>query len=260
MDIRSQEVVGFETLIRWRTDDMDGGMPGAFIGLATELGLLDPITHLVLAEAIRSIDLLDDAFGPGKSIAVNVAAKQAGDVNFMRSFIEALKSSGCADRFIVEVTEDAFIAKNRFQSQVLPMLRELGVRVSIDDFGTGYSSLSVLADITADELKIDRSFITRIHERPRSQSILKAIESVSDALGMSVIAEGVENFEELTYLLAATRIRYAQGYHFAKPLLLDEVAHQGCFAGDSRSPAPERVRSESRGAAPSRLVAGRGAY
>ena len=103
-------------------------------------------------------------------------AKQAGDLNFMRAFVDTLKASECADRFIVEVTEDAFIAKNQFQAQVLPMLRDIGVRVSIDDFGTGYSSLSVLADITADEIKIDRSFITDIHQRPRSQSILKAIE------------------------------------------------------------------------------------
>ena len=176
VDIRSQEVVGFETLIRWQDDEVEIQTPTTFIALATELGLIDPITHFVLVEAIRSLDLLDEAFGPGKTIAINVAAKQAGDLNFMRAFVETLQASQCAGRFIVEVTEDAFIAKNQFQAQVLPMLRDIGVRVSIDDFGTGYSSLSVLADITADEIKIDRSFITDIHQRPRSQSILKAIE------------------------------------------------------------------------------------
>jgi EAL domain-containing protein (putative c-di-GMP-specific phosphodiesterase class I) len=101
--------------------------------------------------------------------------------------------------------------------QVLPMLREIRMRVSIDDFGTGYSSLSALADITADELKVDRSFISSIHERPRSQSALRAIESLGHALGMSIVAEGVETFEELAYLQAATRIRQAQGYYFSKP-------------------------------------------
>ena len=100
----------------------------------------------------------------------------------MRTFVDTLKASACADRFIVEVTEDAFISKNQFQTQVLPMLREAGTRVSIDDFGTGYSSLSILADITADEIKIDRSFITRVHQRPRSQSVLKAIEFSQPAL------------------------------------------------------------------------------
>jgi EAL domain-containing protein (putative c-di-GMP-specific phosphodiesterase class I) len=176
----------------------------------------------MLSEAINSIERLDDAFGTGTKIAVNVAAKQAGDVAFMRRFIETLQASGCAERFIVEVTEDAFIAKNQFQTEVMPMLRNIGVKVSIDDFGTGYSSLSLLADITADEIKVDRSFITDIHQRPRSQSVLKAIESVSHALGMTVIAEGIETFEELAYLQAATRIRYGQGFYFARPFFLED--------------------------------------
>jgi len=87
------------------------------------------------------------------------------------------------------VTEDAFVTKTHFQEEILPLLRKLGVGISIDDFGIGYSSLSALADITADEIKIDRSFITDIHKRPRSQGILRAIESLSEALGMTVIAE-----------------------------------------------------------------------
>lgn len=85
-----------------------------------------------------------------------------------------------------------------------------------------FSSLSALADIVADEVKIDRSFITDIHKRPRSQSVLHAIESLSASLGMTVIAEGVETHEELAYLQAATNIRYAQGYYFSHPLLLEE--------------------------------------
>jgi cyclic di-GMP phosphodiesterase Gmr len=255
VDIRTQDVVGFETLIRWLDDDAEIQSPNEFIVLATELGLIDPITHFVLAEAIRSIPLLDDAFGAGKSIAINVAAKQAGDLKFMRSFVETLQAGRCADRFIVEVTEDAFIAKNRFQTEVLPMLRDAGTRVSIDDFGTGYSSLSVLADITADEIKIDRSFITAIHQRPRSQSILKAIESVSQALGMSVVAEGVETYEELAYLQGATRIRYAQGYHFAKPFFLEEVAKTGRGDGDEHT-LQGREQPDSRALAPSRAAGG----
>jgi c-di-GMP phosphodiesterase Gmr len=257
VDIRTQEVVGFETLVRWRDAQGEIHSPLAFIGLATELGLIDPITLFVLEEAIRSIDMLDEAFGLGKAIAINIAAKQAGDVRFMRSFVHALEASGCAERFIVELTEDAFIAKSQFQTEVLPMLRKLGIRVSIDDFGTGYSSLSVLADITADEIKIDRSFISNIHQRPRSQSVLKAMESVSIALGMSVVAEGVESFEELTYLLGATRIRYAQGYHFATPFFLEEIVKTNGARGDERAAAVERRQPESRPAAAARAGAGR---
>ena len=93
---------------------------------------------------------------------------------------------------MIEVTEDAFVAKNHFQAEILPMFRKLGVGISIDDFGTGYSSLSALADITADEIKIDRSFITDIHKRPRNQGILRAMKSLSEALGMTVVAEGMD--------------------------------------------------------------------
>jgi EAL domain-containing protein (putative c-di-GMP-specific phosphodiesterase class I) len=151
----------------------------------------------------------------------------------MRSLVDAIKESNHAERIMLEVTEDAFIAKGQFQIEVLPMLRDIGVRVSIDDFGTGYSSLSVLSEITADELKVDRSFITDIHRRPRSQSILKTIESLGQSLGMSIIAEGVETHDELAYLHAATRIRYAQGFYFSKPFYLDDMPAKR-VAGDGR--------------------------
>jgi c-di-GMP phosphodiesterase Gmr len=223
VDIHTQHVVGFETLVRWRDDNGEIHPPGEFIELAIELGLINPITNFVLAEAVNSIDRLDAAFGAGTTISINVAAKQAGDLEFMRSFAQALSDSERADRFIIELTEEAFIAKGKFQTEILPILREIGVRVSIDDFGTGYSSLSALADITADEIKIDRSFISAIHERPRNQSILRAIESLGGALNMVIVAEGVETFEELAYLQAATRIRYVQGFYFSKPIYLEDL-------------------------------------
>jgi EAL domain-containing protein (putative c-di-GMP-specific phosphodiesterase class I) len=218
--------------------------------------VINPITRFVLSEAIESIGALDEAYGPDKTISINVAAKQAGDVNFVRGLLDTLAQSGFAERFIIEVTEDAFIATREFQAQILPMLRELGVRVSIDDFGTGYSS-SVLADITADEIKIDRAFITNIHQRPPSQSILRAIESVSQAVGMTVIAEGVESFEELAYLLGATRIRYAQCYYFAKPFLLEDVVKSSGVRGDERvSEAGGRGCTDAASARPGHAAVG----
>jgi c-di-GMP phosphodiesterase Gmr len=247
VDIRTQEVIGVEALIRLRDEDGVIQPPGQFIGLAVELGLIDDITYLALAAIVRSMDLLDDAFGPQATISINVAAKQAGDAAFMTGFCEELQATGCANRFMVEVTEDAFLAGSRFQSDFVPMLREIGTRVSVDDFGTGYSSLATLADVTADEIKIDRSFITGIHQRPRSQSVLKAIEALSEALGMTVIAEGVETFEEVAYLQAATRIRFAQGYYFAKPIFLEELAPARRAVGTARSNANARSRAPLRG-------------
>ena len=224
VDLRTHAVVGVEILLRWRDEEGLIQAPGDFVGLAVELGLMDEITHLVLDETMRVIGSIDDAFGPDVSISLNVAAKQAEDVAFMTSFAIALEETGCPDRFFIELTEEAFLAKSRFQAEVLPLLRRIGTRISIDDFGVGYSSLAALADITADEVKIDRSFITEIHKRPRSQCVLRAIESLGHGLGMSIIAEGVETFEELAYLQGATRIHHAQGYYFAKPMLLDHLS------------------------------------
>jgi diguanylate cyclase (GGDEF)-like protein len=223
VDFRSHAVVGLEVLLRWRDEEGAIHAPGDFVNLAVELGLMDDITRLVLAQTVDVIDVIDEAFGADATISINVAAKQAGDFRFMRSLVDAFAATGYPKRFMVELTEEAFLQKSQFQARILPMLREIGAKISIDDFGVGYSSLAALADITADEIKIDRSFITQIHQRPRSQSVLRAIESLGAGLGMSVIVEGVETFEELAYLEAATRIRLAQGYYFARPMSFDEI-------------------------------------
>jgi cyclic di-GMP phosphodiesterase Gmr len=122
----------------------------------------------------------------------------------------------------------------------------MGVRVSIDDFGTGYSSLSALADITADEIKIDRSFISDIHRRPRNQSILRAINSLGHALNMTIVAEGVETFEELAYLQAATSIRHVQGFYFSKPFYLEDMSGAEKFSSESGLAKASRIRLASR--------------
>jgi diguanylate cyclase (GGDEF)-like protein len=249
VDMRTQEVAGVEALIRLRDEDGLIQAPGEFIGLAAELGLIDDLTYLALGEILKSMDLIDEAFGAHATVSINVAAQQAGDIEFMRGFCRELGATDYAERFIVEVTEEAFVAKNRFQSHVLPMLREARLRVSIDDFGTGYSSLAQLADITADELKIDRSFITDIHERSRSQSILKAIEALSESLGMTVIAEGVEKEEEAAFLQAETKIRYAQGFYYSKPIFMEELAPTRSGSGNLRNSASPRERSLTRSTA-----------
>jgi len=246
VDIRTQEVVGLEALMRLRDEDGVIRAPREFIGLAIELGLINDLARLALAETIRSMDLVDEMFGAGTTISINVAARQAGDREFMRSLCEELNTTNCASRFMIEITEEAYLATSHFQTTVLPMLRDFGVRVSIDDFGIGYSSLSALAEIAADEIKVDRSFISDIHRRPRSQSILKAVEGLGDALGVTVVAEGVETVEELAYLQGATRIRFAQGFYFAKPLFLEEMSLGNRLAGDGRTNPPTRQALEPR--------------
>ncbi len=124
VDITNEEIIGVEALVRLLGEDGELHGPGSFVDLATELNLIDDLTHLVVAQIANSIDLINKAFGPHTKISVNISAKQATDVDFMHSIAQSLKDTNCSERFIVEVTEDAFVAKNRSQTQVVPMLRE----------------------------------------------------------------------------------------------------------------------------------------
>jgi len=216
-------VLGFEALARWVESDGSVIMPGTFIEMASELGLLDDISLFMLDSVARDLPLLTACFGAHITISLNVSALQAGDVNFMNRFVARIAAHGIGNQIILELTEDALVAAHTFQREVLPQLRTFGVDISIDDFGTGYSSLSVLSDITADEVKVDRAFITAIHERPRSQGILKAIESLCSVFQISLVAEGVESEEELDYLRSNTNIDCAQGYYFSRPQFIEDL-------------------------------------
>ncbi len=239
VDFRTDEIVGLEVLLRWRDENGIIRAPGDFIKLAIELGLMDEISMIVFAQVIEQIDEINDAFGANASISLNVAARQATDLNFMQALVERLVRTGYPSRFVLELTEEAFLSTGEFQTNVLPTLREHGIGVSIDDFGVGYSSLSALAEITADELKVDRCFITDIHKKPRNQTILKVIELLGNALNMKIVVEGVETFEELAYLQAATRINVAQGFYFAKPMFLQEQTRDTSVSG-GRINRPQR--------------------
>ena len=224
IDFRTDAIVGIEVLLRWQDENGEIRAPGEILKLALELGLMDDIALMVLERVTEQIDEINDAFGSKATISLNVAARQAADAGFMTRFTQALVATGYPERFILELTEEAFLAGGEFQTRILPGIRAIGAKVSIDDFGVGYSSLSALAEITADELKVDRSFITDIHCKPRNQSILKMIELLGQALGMRITVEGVETYEELAYLMAATRISCAQGFYFSKPLFLQPTA------------------------------------
>jgi diguanylate cyclase (GGDEF)-like protein len=252
MDFRAGVVDSLEVLMRWRDEEGEWRSPGEFLDLAHKVGLTNDITRLVFDETIASLDAIGAAFGPNLPLGFNISAKQAGDPRFMRGFADKLAASGQAHRFVIELTEEAFLPASQFQARVLPMLREIGAKISIDDFGSGYSSLSTLADITADEVKVDRSLIVGIDHRPRSQSLLRAIESIGSALGTEVMVEGVETAEELAYLRDFTEIRVAQGFFFSRPVTLSDVA--GGTENRARANGLSRLLGRERPAAQSRIL------
>ena len=198
VDIHGQRVVGFEALARWTESHGIVHPPGLFVPIAAEMGLLDEMTDIVLDGLIQAMPDLTARFGEGITYSLNLSPGQTGRLPFMQKIIQRIVDTDRPRNFILEFTEDALVATGPFQSKVLPLLKEADIGVSIDDFGMGYSSLAVLADITADEIKVDRSLISGIQDRPRSQIILRAIESLSSALGVSVVAEGIEEHAERT--------------------------------------------------------------
>lgn len=237
-DLDSPQVIAFEALVRWVEDDKIH-LPGLFIEAAARIGLLNDITMDVIDAIAADLPALRQCYGKELSINFNVSALQLADDDFIAQMLARIDGHGIAPALVLELTEDALVARQQFQENVLPKLRKSGLRVSIDDFGTGYSSLSMLADITADECKIDRAFVSSIHERKRSQSVLKAIDSVCNALSISTVAEGVETLEELEYLLRNTAIRIVQGYYYGRPAFVEHWLEK---RPDLKpDPAPERL-------------------
>ena len=245
VDFRAGKIAGLEVLMRWRDENGEAHSPGDSIAFAVNLGLMNEMTQLLFEETLASLDAIDATFGPGLRLGFNIAAQQAGDIRFMRAFADRLAASGQARRFMIELTEEALLRASQFQLQVAPMLREIGAKISIDDFGVGYSSLSTLAEIEADEIKVDRSFITAIHERPRNQGLLRAIESVGEALNTPVMVEGIETKDELAYLRDHTSISVAQGYLFSRPVVIDRTNNVSADANAAsvggRASEPSRV-------------------
>jgi diguanylate cyclase (GGDEF)-like protein len=257
VDLRDQATTGFEALLRWVDDNGAVHSPAMFLSLAGELGLLDDIIDIALDRLIGNLPRLDARFGDGVTYSINVSAKQAEKIAFMETLVRRIADTGRARNFMLELTEDAFVLSGPFQSHIFPLLREVGIGISIDDFGTGYSCLSLLANIPADELKVDRSLVTSIHERPRSQSVLRAVESLSSALGMSVVAEGIETAEERHYLLELSGIGGGQGYLFHKPQFIDGVIANRALGGPGlrRGPIPWAPSPDT---APSQVTGGSG--
>lgn len=223
INIRTGCVVGFEALARWVDAAGVVHSPGHFLPTASRLGLLDEISAQVMEDLLQNLPALDAGFGPTIRYSINVSPAQTTSVPFMQKLLRRLSESGRAGRFILELTEESFAATGLFQTHVLPALRNAGVAISIDDFGSGYSSLAKLAELTVDELKLDRSLVSSIHRRPRNQIVLRAVESLGAALNMSIVAEGIETDEENRYLLEQTCIAIGQGFLHHRPQLLADL-------------------------------------
>jgi diguanylate cyclase (GGDEF)-like protein/PAS domain S-box-containing protein len=216
---------GLEALVRWRHPDQGWMAPDEFIPAAEETGIILPIGEWVLRTACVQARHWQDRYDlpdPLK-VGVNLSAKQFSQPDLVEQIARALESSGLpAAQLRLEITESAIMENAESATALLARLKELGVQISLDDFGTGYSSLSYLHRFPLDALKIDRSFVMRMHEDPRSAQLVQTILGLARSLGVAAVAEGVETKEQLEELKAID-CEFGQGYLFSRPLDYDGV-------------------------------------
>lgn len=206
-------LLGYEALLRWTHPQLGAVSPAEFIPLAEEAGLIHELGDWVLREACAAAMQLPWLL----SIAVNVSAVQLADPGLPHRVAQALRQTGLAPaRLELEITETALAVNRERALAVLDRLRTLGVRVAIDDFGVGYSSLDTVSVYPVDKIKIDRCFIADFVQRPASRTLVSAIVSIGESLGVPVLAEGVETKAQL-HLAQELGCRAVQGFLFGQP-------------------------------------------
>jgi EAL domain-containing protein (putative c-di-GMP-specific phosphodiesterase class I) len=211
IDLATGAIVGAEALMRWTRPGHGATPPGMFIPIAEETGLIVPIGAWLLRKAC-----FEAATWPaGMGVAVNVSPLQFRFAGFLETVRDALAQSGIDPRRLeLEVTEGILIHDTDETLAVLAELRAIGVRLAMDDFGTGYASLGYLRKFRFDKIKIDRSFVQNVGNDPNAEAIVRAVVGLSDALGISTNAEGVESKEQEA-LLRAHGCREVQGFLYS---------------------------------------------
>lgn len=221
---QSGKTVGAEALIRWQHPQLGFISPAEFIPLAEDLGLIDEIGQFVLQEAVKqAATWLADGYEI--PVAINVSAKQMQRSEIAEEILQEMaKQQLPAELLSVELTETSFLHCLEETKQTISRLRDAGLAVAIDDFGTGYSSLSYIRNMALDILKIDRSFLINIEESSVDLTIVSSIIEMSQAMGLSVVAEGIET-ETQFGLLKELNCDQIQGYLIARPMPAAEFMH-----------------------------------
>jgi len=220
LSLRSGAFVGAEALVRWQHPQRGLLPPAAFVAVAEDCGLIAPLGAWVLREACRQAA----AWDAGRSVSLNLSPRQLSHSDVPRLLADALEQTGVDPaRIELEITENVLMEQSAGALATLRRLRQMGVRLVLDDFGTGWSSLGYLKRFPIDGLKIDREFVGGLAEEPQDAAIVAAVLSMADALGLSVVAEGVETEAQLAWL-RERRCAFAQGYLLGRPMAAQELA------------------------------------
>jgi diguanylate cyclase (GGDEF)-like protein len=236
VNLASNEISGFEALIRWNHPTRGMISPAAFIPLAEEIGFILPMGEWVIRQACATA-----AQWPAHlHVAVNISAIQFRSPGLMQVIVGALAASGLAPtRLEIEITESVLLHNKEATLAVLHQLRALGIRIAMDDFGTGYSSLTYLQSFPFDKIKIDRSFVKNITDNPSSLNIVRAVAALANGMGMTATAEGVETAEQLAQI-TSEGCTEMQGFLFSRPLPAAEIERQ-FLSGRALRKADDRI-------------------
>ena len=216
VDLSTGAASGLEALVRWRHPTRGLLAPGRFIDVAEESGLIVAIGDWVIERALADAAAWGGTAGP--YVSVNVSARQFSDPGFVDRVLRRVAGAALpAERLVLEITETLLLRDDERVRHDLARLRQAGIRVAIDDFGTGYSSLSYLRKVPADVLKIEKSFIDGVSTQPRQRALVEGILRLAQTLGLTVVAEGIEEEADRAALVAAG-CRYGQGFLFRRPM------------------------------------------
>jgi EAL domain-containing protein (putative c-di-GMP-specific phosphodiesterase class I) len=210
--IKTGSVQGFEALIRWHHPERGMVLPGEFIPLAEEIGLIVPLGEWILHQACSEAT----HWPSDVTISVNLSPAQFKSRNLVQAVVSALKESGLsASRLELEITESVLLQNDEMTLITLRQLQDLGIKIAMDDFGTGYSSLSYLRSFPFDKIKIDKSFVQDLSTNKDSLAIVRAVVGLASSLGMDTTAEGVETVDQLERL-RKEGCTAVQGYLFSQ--------------------------------------------
>lgn len=224
VQINTNQVASFEALIRWQSSEFGFVSPADFIPLAEDTGLIIPIGNWVIQTACRQIQEWTDKFGVEVSIAINISPKQFQQPSLVPTIRKAIDTYKIKPELLeIEITEGA-MQDTLATTPILKELKSLGVTIAIDDFGTGYSSLSYLKQFPIDVLKVDQSFIKGVHVNEKDAAIATTIIHLAKSLGMNVVAEGIEEKEQVEFLLKQD-CHKGQGYYYYRPMAKEEIEH-----------------------------------
>ncbi|MDF2614449.1 MAG: putative signal transduction protein containing an domain [Clostridia bacterium] len=221
--IKTKEIIGIEALIRWNHPELGRIPPSAFIPIAEQNGLINPIGEWVLQAACRQNKAWQDLGFKPVRMAVNISVEQLRSGNLVHMVKKCLKETGLGPHYLeLEITESIAMEESSYMIKALHELKTLGVAIAIDDFGVEYSSLSRLKNLPVDKLKMDMQFIQGIGLNSKDESIISVIIHLARSLGLKVIAEGVETKVQLDFL-TREGCNEVQGYYYYRPMLREEI-------------------------------------